>query len=134
MTANILRAGLLALALFLTASPVGMALALAKDYRFETVGPIVKSGNATVVKIRLVHIADGKPVTDAVIFQTRLDMGPDGMASMTAPVKTATSAEPGIYAFEIEPSMAGNWGLTLAAKVQGEAETVRGTVTVAVSK
>lgn len=134
MTAKILRAGLLALTLFLTASPVDVVLASAKDYRFEAASPAVKTGKATIVKVRLVRIADGKPVTDAVIFQTRLDMGPDGMASMTAPAKAMTSSEPGIYVFEIEPSMAGNWGLTLAAKVQGEAETVRGIVTVAVPK
>lgn len=133
MTANTLRAGLAALALFL-ASTANVVLAAAKDYRFETVGPITKSGESTIVKVRLIRIADSKPVPDAVIFQTRLDMGPDGMASMTAPVKASTSTEPGVYAFEIAPSMAGNWGLTLAAKVQGEAETVRGTVTVAVSK
>lgn len=133
MTANILRAGLAALALFL-ASTANVVLAAAKDYRFETVGPIMKSGKSTIVKVRLIRISDGKPIPDAVIFQTRLDMGPNGMASMTAPVKAATSTEPGIYAFEIAPSMAGNWGLTLAAKVQGEAETVRGIVTVAVPK
>ncbi|MGD9724803.1 MAG: FixH family protein [Alphaproteobacteria bacterium] len=133
MTANILRARLAALALFL-ASTANVVLASAKDYRFETAGPIAKSGQSTIVKVRLVRIADGKPVPDAVIFQTRLDMGPDGMASMTAPAKAAPSTEPGIYVFEIAPSMAGNWGLTLAAKVQGEAETVRGTVTVAVPK
>lgn len=134
MTVNILRAGLAALALFLMASTANIVLAAAKDYRFEAIGPIAKSGKATVVKVRLVHISDGKPVSDAVIFQTRLDMGPDGMASMTAPAKATASTEPGIYVFEIEPSMAGNWGLTLAAKVQGEAETVRGMVTVAVPK
>jgi hypothetical protein len=61
-------------------------------------------------------------------------MGPDDMKEMTAPVKPLPPKEPGIYRFEIEPGMAGGWMLTLAAKVQGETETVRGAVTVKLAK
>jgi len=32
--------------------------------------------------LRLVHKPSGKPVADAAIVQTRLDMAPDGMADM----------------------------------------------------
>ena len=111
------------------------AWAAADDYRFELAGPPAKTGNGLVVKVWLLHTPDNKPVPGAVIFQTRLDMGPDGMASMTAPAKAVPDAtEPGVYAFQIEPSMAGRWALTLAAKVQGEAETVRGSVTFPVPK
>jgi hypothetical protein len=46
---------------------------------------------------------------------------------MTAPVKPLPSKD-GIYSFAVEPGMAGTWALHLAAKVQGEPETVRGTV------
>jgi len=67
MTATILRGGLVALALFLAASTVSIAWAAAQDYRFEVVGPAAKSGKATVIKVRLVRIPDGKPVPDAVI-------------------------------------------------------------------
>ena len=134
MTATILRGGLVALALFLAASAVSTALAAPQDYHFEGVGPAVKSGKAIIIKVRLVRMPGGKPVLDAAIFQARLDMGPDGMAGMTAPVKAMPAAEPGVYAFEAETLTAGKWGLTLAAKVQGEPETVRGTVIVAVSK
>ena len=35
------------------------ALAAAQDYRFEAAGPPAKSGKATIVKIRLVHLPDG---------------------------------------------------------------------------
>jgi hypothetical protein len=68
------------------------------------------------------------------MIQTRADMGPDGMKEMTAPVKALPAKDPGIYRFEIEPGMAGGWMLTLAAKVQGETETVRGAVTVKLAK
>ena len=98
------------------------------DYRFELVGKPRLVNQKDVVQVRLVHIADGKPVPDAVIFETKADMGPAGMETMTAPVKTMP-AKGGIYSFrDFDPGMAGTWALHLAAKVQGEAETVRGTI------
>lgn len=108
------------------------ANAAATDYRFELVGkPAVKSGVNTVL-VRLIHVPDRKPVSGAVIFQTRADMGPEQMAAMTAPVKAVAAKDPGTYAFEIQNgpvwSKPGKWALTLAAKVQGESDTVRGTV------
>jgi hypothetical protein len=92
-----------------------------------------ESGKSNVT-LRLVHIADTKPVTDAVIFQSTADMGPDNMPTMTAPVKAMPAPQPGIYMFQIEPGMAGNWELKLAAKVQGEAETVRAALPVKLGK
>jgi hypothetical protein len=51
-----------------------------------------------------------------------------GMAAMEAPVKPLPTKD-GVYSFEIDPgSAAGAWALHLAANVQGEPETVRGTV------
>jgi YtkA-like len=110
------------------------ALAGAQDYRFETAGPPTKSSKATIVKIRLVHLPDGKPVPGAVIFQARFDMGPDGMASMTAPAKLVRASDANLYQLELEPPMGGNWALSLSAKVQGETETVNGTVAITIPK
>jgi hypothetical protein len=110
------------------------ALAAAQAYRFEAAGPPAKSGKATIVKIRLVHIPDDKPVSGAVIFQTRFDMGPDGMATMTAPAKLVRASDANLYQLELEPPMGGNWALNLSAKVQGEAETVNGTVPITIPK
>jgi hypothetical protein len=107
----------------------------AADYRFEAAGkPQPSPGGKSIVSVRLVHVPDKKPVPGAIIIQTKADMGPDGMADMTAPVQAVTPKEPGIYLFEIQPGMAGKWMLSLAAKVQGEAETVRGSVTVELLK
>lgn len=103
------------------------AQAGASDYRFELVGKPKLSAKKDIVQVRLVHVADGKPVPDAVVFETSADMGPAGMQTMTAPVK-AMPPKGGLYSFEIDPGMAGTWALHLAAKVQGEPETVRGTV------
>ena len=124
-----------AVAFALTAASVPPpALAAAQDYRFEAAGPPDKSGKAIVVKIRLIHIPDGKSVPGAVIFQTRFDMGPDGMSSMTAPAKLVRSSDANLYQVELEPQMGGNWPLSLSAKVQGETETVSGTVPVMIPK
>lgn len=112
---------------------VSMADAAAQDYRFELAGkPTVAAGKNTV-RVRLVHVADGKPVPDAVVFESKADMGPAGMPTMPAPVKTMP-AKDGIYSFEVEPGMAGTWALHLAAKVQGEPETVRGTINADLAK
>ena len=125
--------GAAALALFLLARISG-ADAAAGDYRFELAGNPQPAGGKSIVPVKLTHVPDNKPVPGAVIIQTRADMGPDGMKEMTAPVKALPPKEPGVYLFEVEPGMAGGWMLTLAAKVQGEAETVRGSVTVKLAK
>jgi len=105
------------------------ARAGAQDYRFELAGqPQPAQTGKIIVSVRLVHVPDGKPVSDAVIFETRADMGPAGMATMTAPIK-AIPGQSGAYRFEVEPGMAGKWAITLAAKVEGEGETVRGSIT-----
>lgn len=103
------------------------AHAAASDYRFELVGKPHLAAKKDIIQIRLVRVGDGKPVPDAVIFESKADMGPAGMETMTAPVK-AMPPKDGVYIFEVDPGMAGTWALHLAAKVQGEAETVRGTV------
>jgi hypothetical protein len=126
MIRNRAFAGATALAC-VVASSVLPAYAAATDYRFELVGKPQLSGQKDIVQVRLLHVTDGKPVADAVIFESTADMGPAGMSTMPAPIK-ALPAKGGIYSFEVEPGMAGTWALHLAAKVQGESETVRGTV------
>ena len=126
-------AGARALALSLVARIAG-ADAAASDYRFELAGNPETSGGKSIVAVRLAHVPDGKPVVGAIIIQTRADMTPESMKEMTAPIKALPAKEPGIYSFEVEPGMAGGWLLTLAAKVQGESETVRGSVTVKLAK
>jgi hypothetical protein len=105
------------------------AVAGANDYVFEPVNSDVKKGEDVVVSVRLKHRATGKPVTDAVIVQTRIDMGPDGMGEMASPLTAVPGNEPGVYAFKTDLSMAGRWLLSIAAKVQGERETVIGKIT-----
>jgi len=100
-----------------------LARADIKDYEFQLVDKTVKKGDA-IISVRLVHKPDGKPVPDAVIFATRLDMAPDGMQEMVTKVTPMPGAEPGVYRFKANLSMAGGWQLSLGAKVQGETGTV----------
>lgn len=104
------------------------AFAGANDYAFESTKPEWKKGDDVVVALRLTHKPTGKPVTDAVIIRTRVDMGPDNMADMVSPVAAVASNEPGVYAFKTDLPMAGRYMFSIAAKVQGEPETVVGKV------
>jgi len=110
------------------------AFAAADDYVFEPVKAEVRKGDDVVVSVRLKHKTSGKPVTDAVIVQSRIDMAPEGMAEMASPLTPVPSSEPGVYAFKTELSMAGRWLLSVAAKVQGEPETVVGKITFRATK
>jgi hypothetical protein len=80
----------------------------------------VKKGDGAVVAVRLLNKKTGKPVPDAVIFAKRIDMAPDGMASMAEAIEQMPSQEAGIYRFKTNLTMAGRWQLSLGAKVQGE--------------
>ena len=102
----------------------------ASPYVFSAVQSEVSMEGEATVDVRLIHQPTGKPVENAVIFETRLDMGPDGMGEMTAPASAEGSPSPGVYRFKVQPTMAGHWELKLSAKVQGEAETVTGSVVV----
>jgi hypothetical protein len=109
-------------------SLAGNAFAGADDYAFEPVNADIKSSNVATVAVRLVHKPSGKPVADATVVQTRLDMAPDGMADMATAIAPLPSPEPGVYAFKAPLTMAGRWLLTISAKVQGEADPVLGKI------
>ena len=105
------------------------AFAGANDYVFEPVKAEVTKGDGVVVSVRLKHKATDKPVSDALIVQKRIDMSPDAMGEMVSPLTPVPSNEPGVYSFKTDLSMTGRWLLSIAAKVQGEPETVVGKVT-----
>jgi hypothetical protein len=113
---------------------VGTAAAAPADYRFELVQAQPAGPGKTTVTVSLVHVPDNKPVADAVLFESKTDMRPDGMAEMTGKVTPLPSGKPGLYRFQIETGMAGKWALNLVAKVQGEVATVRGSVTFTAGK
>ncbi len=129
MNSRLLSGSALALSLGLALiikAPV--AFAGAADYAFEPVAVDVKNGPGAELAVRLVHKPSGKPVANAVIFRTRLDMSPDSMGEMTAKHAAVPGTEPGIYRFKADLTMAGGWAFKLQAKVPGETETIEATV------
>ncbi|MFT8245141.1 FixH family protein [Roseomonas sp. BN140053] len=105
--------------------PGGAGAADLQDYEVQLVTPQVRQGDGVTVAVRLVQRTTGRPVHNAVLYGTRLDMSPDDMATMIAPLVPVAGGEPGVYRFRTNLSMTGRWALTLAAKVQGEAGTLR---------
>ena len=116
-----LRAALIGMAI---AGSATAARADIKDYEFQLVDQSVKAGPDRIIAVRLVNKTTGKPVPDAVIFATRLDMAPDGMQEMATKVASMPGTEPGTYRFKASLSMEGRWQFSLGAKVQGETGTV----------
>ncbi len=110
------------------------ALADIKDYKFELVEQTIQAGPDKVITVRLMNTKTGKPVPDAVIFATRLDMAPDGMQEMMTRIVPVPGAEPGTYKFKANLSMAGHWQLSLGAKVQGETGTVENKLVITAQK
>jgi hypothetical protein len=118
---------IVAACLIALAGPVA-AFAAAADYAFEPAQASVKSGSGSDIAVKLIHKSTGKPVEGAVIIRTRLDMSPENMAAMTTRIDPFTETGAGIYKSRADFTMAGKWALKLQAKVQGEADTVEGTV------
>jgi hypothetical protein len=109
------------------------AMSATTGYRFELAGAPKSAGSGkSIVSVKLMH--DGKPVSGAIIIQSRADMGPIGMAAMTAPIKAIGEKPAGTYSFEIDNGPVwkkpDNWALSFDAKVQGVMQTVTGSVTV----
>lgn len=121
---RIRRAAAAALAATLSVAALSAARADIADYEFRLLQADVKHGNDAIVSVRLVDRRSGKAVPDAVIFATRIDMAPDGMPTMTAPIEALPPTEPGTYRFKTNLVMAGGWRLSLGAKIQGETGTL----------
>lgn len=104
----------------------GQARADINDYEFRLFDGKVRIGDDVIVAVRVVDKRTGKPTPEAVIYARRIDMAPDGMREMTAPLEPLAATEPGLHRFRTSLTMAGGWQLSLGAKVQGELGTVVG--------
>jgi YtkA-like len=116
------------------AGSIVIARADIKDYEFQLVDPTVQAGSDKTITVRLMNKKTGKPVPDAVIFATRLDMAPDGMQEMVTKIAPMPGGEPGTYKFKATFGMAGRWQLSLGAKVQGETGTVENKLVITAQK
>jgi hypothetical protein len=111
-----------------------VAFADIRNYEFKLVEPTVKTGPDKIIAVKLIDKTTGKPVPDAVIFATRLDMAPDAMQEMVTKIEPVPGAEPGTYKFKATFGMAGRWQLSLGAKVQGETGTVENKLVIQADK
>lgn len=112
-----LSSGLLAFAFTAPAATV--------DYKLVPLEQRLPIGKEVTLTVRLLHAPTSKPVHGAVIFRTRLDMSPEGMNDMVAPLTPVGADEPATWRYATRLTMAGDWAVTVQAKVPGEAETVR---------
>ena len=127
-----LRAALFGFALLGTN---GIARADIKDYEFKLGETTIAVGKDKIVTVQLVNKKTGKPVPDAVIFASRLDMAPDGMPEMATKIALDPgAAEPGSYRFKATFGMEGRWLLSIGAKVQGETGSVEGKFVITAQK
>lgn len=101
-----------------------------KDFEFHLVDTKTSKGDGVIVAVRLVDRRTSKPVSGAVIFAKRIDMAPENMPTMTAPLEALPSTDPGVYRFKTNLVMEGRWQLSLGAKVQGENGTVENRLTI----
>jgi hypothetical protein len=131
---NLARALWAALFGFALIGTAGIARADIKDYEFKLAEPTIAVGKDKIVTVQLVNKKTGKPVPDAVIFATRLDMAPDGMPEMFTKIAREPGGEPGSYRFKAAFGMEGRWLLSLGAKVQGETGTVEGKFVITAQK
>ncbi len=110
-----------------TSAPAQVASEAQPDatWRLEAVEKTLPVGSETTLAVRLIQASSGKPVANAVMFRARLDMAPDGMGDMAAPLAPAASSDATVYRFTTRLGMAGRWLLAVQAKVPGVTETVQ---------
>lgn len=96
--------------------------------KWEAVNPQVSVGKAVRLEIRLTGTRSTIDPSAIKVESARLDMGPDGMPTMAAPLRAIPTPGPSMLAFEAELAMAGRWALSITANVTGESIPVKGVV------
>lgn len=95
---------------------------------FEAVKTEVPVGKNVRVELKLVGLNPPPAMQDVIIESLRLDMGPEGMAAMVAPLKSVAPNAPSVLAFQTDLIMAGRWAFSITARVRGQAAPVSSTV------
>ena len=113
----------------------GHAMAQQATYKFELADPPKALGTKQhVVSIRILQPMQGMadmPVSGVSIKKALLDMGPDNMPTMVAPVTQVPNSTAGVYTFVFDNSVwaeKGRWTLTVIADIKGASKPVIGKV------
>lgn len=123
----------------LTAAALAAAIALASAcsaqqatvpdaYGVEPASADVGVGDGVRIAVRIDGPSGPVTLPSDAVSSARLDMGPDGMAAMAAPLRPVAPQDGESLAWETDLVMAGRWALTLTADVPGAAEPVTGEV------
>ena len=124
----------------LSLSAAAYAADPADDYNFDVVNQPVAVSAHSELDVKVTKVATGKPVENAKITRTHLEMTmmhrPHKSGTPTPPtrgmggeVKVVGSPAPGTYRLLGDVSMPGTWKLDIVASVPGEAQPVEGNVT-----
>jgi Cu(I)/Ag(I) efflux system membrane fusion protein len=117
----------IATALLVVINPPLSVAANADGLSWQAVGAQVTTGRKARLTVRLLD-ANARPVTAPVtITSTRLDMAPEDMAAMQAPLRPV-AAPARVFAFDTDLAMAGRWALTIVGTVADNPRPVSGTV------
>jgi Cu(I)/Ag(I) efflux system membrane fusion protein len=96
--------------------------------QWQVVNSTIPVNQDTRIDVRLVD-AGGKPSSQAItVVSSRIDMGPEGMQTMTVPLRPVAASESGTVSFETKLPMAGRWALTFSATVSGDTQPLSGNV------
>ncbi|MGE0605060.1 MAG: efflux RND transporter periplasmic adaptor subunit [Xanthobacteraceae bacterium] len=91
---------------------------------FEAVKPEVLVGRNIRIELKLAGIEPVPASRDVTVEKARLDMGPDGMEAMAAPLKPVPGASPGVLVYQADLAMAGRWAFSITARIKGREEPV----------
>ena len=103
--------------------------AAAATYALELVGKPVRADAVVSFSVQLANEDTGMVVPDATLTVDDFNMEPEGMSGSST-VHPAVSGQPGVFSFEVEPIMAGRWGLVYTAHVPAEPGAITGTLVV----
>lgn len=100
-----------------------------EGYRFEAVTEHIPVGENVRIEVRLLGPdARPVPVRTVALASTRIEMRPDGGATMDAPLTLLPSDKPGVFALETDVVMAGRWALAIEARLKDHPDTIKGVV------
>jgi membrane fusion protein, copper/silver efflux system len=122
-------------ALLLVAAGLAAYVAYAQaGLKWQTAAVNVPIGEDVRIDVNLIDGNDNPVSKTITVTSSRIDMGPDGMPTMTAPLRAAGSVQPGTVSFLTKLPSAGRWSLTLTANVAGGAQAITGSVIIVAGK